>query len=67
MVAQLDMDTLMMEKRREDTADARQLNELFARLGVDVTSGISVADLAQCVQNRDLEAFPNAHLRCSTG
>merc|ERR1712032_1026045 len=51
---------LMMEKRRKDTADARQLNELFAKLGVDDESGISVADFERCVQNRDLEAFLNA-------
>lgn len=56
-LAQPDMDTLMMEQRRKDDEDAKELRELFRKLDVDCSGTISEDEFQRCIKNGEVENF----------
>lgn len=56
-LAQPDMDTLMLEQRRKDEADAKELRELFRKLDVDCSGTISRKEFERCIKNGEVENF----------
>merc|ERR1719382_784185 len=51
------MDTLMMEQRRKDEVDAKELRELFRKLDVDCSGTISEDEFQRCIKNGEVENF----------
>jgi hypothetical protein len=56
-LAKPDIDTLMMEQRRKDDEDAKELRELFRKLDVDCSGTISAEEFERCIKHGDVERF----------
>merc|ERR1712151_31866 len=54
-IAQPDIDSLMLEKRRKDAVDAKELDALFRKMDIDGNSVISMEEFLHCVKSPHFE------------